>query len=88
MYADVILPLPLEGFFTYQVPEDLSGKVRPGMRVVVPLAKSKTYVGIVAEIHDRQPDFVTRPLTALCDAGPVLLDTQLRLWKWMAEYYM
>lgn len=88
MYADVILPLPLEGFFTYQVPESLEGVVRPGMRVSVPLAKSKTYVGIVAEVHDRKPAFSTRPLSTVCDDAPVLLGMQLRLWKWIADYYM
>ena len=43
-YVDVILPLPLEGFFTYAVPERLAEKVKRGVRVLVPLGKSKRYV--------------------------------------------
>jgi len=88
MFADIILPLPLEGLFTYEVPEALATAVQRGMRVSVPLAKSKTYIGIVVEVHDRKPDFATKPITSVCDDAPVLLDTQLRLWRWIADYYM
>ena len=48
MFADVILPLPLEGLFTYKVPDSLAQTVKAGMRVTVPLGKSTTYIGIVA----------------------------------------
>ncbi len=87
MFADVILPLPLEGLFTYEVPDSLAQDVREGMRVVVPLGRSKTYIGIVAEVHDRKPDFTTRSIISL-DSNPVLLPTQLELWRWIADYYM
>ena len=56
-YADVILPLPLEGYFTYVVPDKLATSVKKGVRVLVPLGKSKRYVAVVAEVHDRKPDF-------------------------------
>ena len=49
-YVDVILPLPLEGFFTYAVPERLAEKVKRGVRVLVPLGKSKRYVGLAVEV--------------------------------------
>lgn len=48
-YANIILPLPLEGYFTYGVPDALASWVTAGVRVSVPLGKSKIYVGIVAE---------------------------------------
>ncbi len=88
MYVDVILPLPLEGLFTYSLPDDLLGKVVAGMRVVVPLGKGKTYYGIVDQVHDKKPSFPTRQVMSLPDDRPVLLDVQLRLWKWIADYYM
>ena len=34
-YVDVILPLPLNGTYTYAVPDDLSLSVEAGCRVVV-----------------------------------------------------
>ena len=87
-YVDVILPLPLEGFFTYAIPEEYMGRVQVGMRVVVPLGKSKTYLAVVAEIHDRKPDFDCKPIIGLPDNQPMLLDGQLKMWKWIADYYM
>ncbi|MGG6548164.1 UNVERIFIED_CONTAM: hypothetical protein NY100_22420, partial [Prevotella sp. 15_C9] len=47
-YVDVILPLPLDGTFTYSVPEGMEEKVVAGMRVLVPLGKSKKYIAMVA----------------------------------------
>ena len=41
-YADIILPLPLEGYFTYCVPDTLAPRLQPGCRVRVPLGKTKT----------------------------------------------
>ena len=87
-FVDVILPLPLEGFFTYAIPKEYVGRVQVGMRVVVPLGKSKTYLAVVAGIHDRKPDFDCKPITGLPDNQPMLLDGQLKMWKWIADYYM
>ena len=50
-YVDVILPLPLDGTFTYSIPAGMEEKVVPGMRVLVPLGKSKKYIAMVADVH-------------------------------------
>ena len=52
MYIDVILPLPLDGVFTYSVPSELERQVVVGCRVLAPFGRNKTYVGIVASTHD------------------------------------
>ena len=87
-FADVILPLPLEGLFTYSVPEPLAGQVRFGMRVLVPLGRSKKYLGIVVRVHDQQPAFGTKDILAVPDKSPILLPTQWKLWQWIADYYL
>ena len=88
-YVDVIMPLPLDGCFTYLLPDDIAHfAVTAGMRVVVPLGRSKKYVGIVAEVHGRTPDFEVKPIEQVLDEKPVLLPGQLRLWRWIADYYM
>ena len=51
-YVDVILPLPLDGVFTYLLPDEMATKVSIGVRVLVPLGKSKTYTGFVLKVHD------------------------------------
>lgn len=88
MYVDVILPLPLEGLFTYSLPGHMQDAVVPGMRVVVPLGKSKTYIAIVVEKHNRKPDFTTKDVCEVPDNMPMALPLQLDLWKWIADYYM
>lgn len=98
-YANIILPLPLEGYFTYGVPYALASDVRPGVRVSVPLGKCKTYVGIVAaypvEIQDSSEKkavsgkkIVYKNIIEVLDDSPVLLPRQLKLWHWIADYYM
>ncbi len=88
-YADVILPVPLDGLFTYSVPPAMEQQVQPGMRVLVPFGRSKSYVGIVARLHDQKPEgYAVKPLTELMDAQPILFPNQLRQWQWIADYYM
>ena len=99
-YANIILPLPLDGYFTYGVPEALASRVQNGMRVTVPFGKSKTYVGIVAEYPVDVPKpaeevaqqgkkkIVYKNIADVLDDTPILLPQQLRLWKWIADYYM
>lgn len=99
-YANIILPLPLDGYFTYGVPDDLASRVQNGMRVTVPFGKSKTYVGVVAEYPVDVPKpveevaqqgkkkIVYKNIADVLDDIPILLPQQLRLWKWIADYYM
>ena len=88
-FADVILPVPLNGTFTYSVPDTLAGKVQSGMRVLVAFGRNKNYIGIVDNMHDRQPKgYEVKPLLQLIDEQPILLPVQLQLWHWIADYYM
>ena len=65
-FAEVIVPLALKGTLTYRVPEEMAGRLEPGMRVTVPLGKSKHYTGMVREIHERAPqDFTPKVLEGL-----------------------
>ena len=89
MFADIILPLPLDGVFTYSVPQSLEGQVIRGVRVLVPLGRNKTYVGIITEVHDKKPEgYQTKDILQVLDSCPILLDAQLHLWQWIADYYM
>lgn len=88
-YVDVILPVPLDTTFTYSC--DDNAAVSEGMRVLVPLGKNKTYAGIVSRVHDDRPqlnDDKIRSILSVLDNAPVLLPQQLRLWRWIAHYYM
>ena len=75
--------------FTYSVPPSLEEQVQRGVRVLVPLGRNKTYVGIVSGKHNRAPEgYQTKDILQVLDMTPILLDSQLRLWQWIADYYM
>ena len=84
----MILPLPLDGVFTYSLPDSMTDRLQAGMRVLVPLGRSKHYTGIALRMHDVKPDFEVKEVIAVMDERPLLLPVQLKLWRWMAEYYM
>lgn len=88
VYADIILPLPLEGVFTYSVPDGITAAVMPGMRVVVPFGRSKKYIGVVLRTHGEKPSFDVKDILSLPDPHPIVTGLQLRLWQWIADYYM
>ena len=88
-FADVILPLPLDGTFTYSLPPQWQECVKPGCRVLVPFGRSKHYVGIVATLHDNKPTgYEVKDILQPIDTQPILLPEQYRLWQWIADYYM
>ena len=94
-YVEVILPLPLEGTFTYVVPDALLDKVVPCVRLLVPFGKTKTYIGICDTYPSGHPNnnddndgIKYKAILAILDDGPVLLPQQLQLWHWIANYYM
>lgn len=63
-------------------------QVRMGVRVLVPLGRSKTYTAMAMRLHSDKPEFETRPIIQVIDAEPVLIEQQLRLWQWISTYYM
>ena len=88
-YADLILPLPLQGTFTYALPLAMQSTVQVGMRVLVPFGRNKTYLGIVARLHEVQPQgYEVKNVTQLMDTEPIVTAQQLKLWQWIADYYL
>ena len=86
-YADIILPVPLYGTFTYSLPAGVA--VAVGMRVLVPFGRGKTYIGIVSRLHDDAPTgYEVKAIIKVADAQPLVNDLQLRLWWWIGDYYL
>ena len=88
MFVDVILPVPLDGLFTYSVPQPWEKQVKTGLRVLVPFGRNKTYVGIIAKIISKSSLDKIKPILQVLDASPILLDSQYALWQWISDYYM
>ncbi len=86
-YADLILPVPLHGVFTYAVPEGMT--VGIGCRVMVSFGRNKTYLGIVVRLHDKKPEgYEVKPILQVMDATPIVTEQQLKLWQWISDYYL
>ena len=86
-YADLILPVPLHGVFTYAVPEGMT--VGVGGRVMVSFGRNKTYLGIVVRLHDKKPEgYEVKPILQVMDATPIVTEQQLKLWQWISDYYL
>ncbi len=90
LYADVILPLPLDGAYTYALPASIQEDVKVGCRLIVPFGVRKIYAAIVVALHDRKPEggFRLKYAIELLDEAPVILSQQLKLWQWIADYYL
>ena len=88
-FADIILPLAVRGRFTYRIPDAMLDKIKPGVRVSVQFGGRNIYHGIVCEIHEREPDYKNiKSIIDLPDEVPAINEKQLKLWHWIAEYYL
>ena len=90
MYADIILPVPLNELFTYSVPDDLERLAVPGARVYVPFGKGRRLTGLIVRTHDIKPtQHETKEiLSVLDDTFPSFLPGQIKLMEWMSRYYI
>jgi len=89
LFAEILLPLPLPGYFTYRVPAELNEVIRPGIRVVVPFGSKKIYSGLVRSVSTKPPiGFQAKYLSSVLDENPIVFESQFRFWEWIAQYYM
>ena len=88
-FIDVILPIPLERQFTYRISQAEADFLQEGMRVAVPFGKSKIYTALVYRIHQSAPEvYEAKDIHQILDEHPIITETQLTLWEWIAQYYM
>jgi primosomal protein N' (replication factor Y) (superfamily II helicase) len=89
LYAEIIIPLALPKNYTWSVPEQFLELVQPGCRVEVELGKNKRYAGLIKRLHaDKPAEFEPKDILNVLDTVPVVHTDQLKLWEWIAQYYM
>ena len=90
MFASVIVPLPLEGAFTYIVPPEMQSKVHAGSRVLVPFGDRHYYTGVVCATSPVGPGqgIALKEIASVLDPEPIVRHPQIRFWEWMAQYYL
>ncbi len=88
-FAEIILPLPLPGTFTYRLTADQQPVAKPGMRVVVQFGQRHYYTGIISRLTDQAPKgFEIKEVTSIEEPEPIVCERQVKLWEWMADYYL
>lgn len=88
-FVEVILPLAIAKNYTYRVPFEMNNVVQIGKRVVVQFGKSRMYTAVIDKITETPPEkYEAKYILEILDDRPVVTETQLSFWKWMAEYYM
>lgn len=87
--VEVVLPLPLHASFTYRIPPGMTPAPSVGHRVVVPFGRKKFYTGIVTSFPQKAPEGMeVKDVALTLDASPVVRHPQMKLWEWLADYYL
>jgi primosomal protein N' (replication factor Y) len=88
LLISVALPVPLFQPLTYEAPDDLADRVRPGCRVVVPLRGRKELGYVLGPgTIDKSVKGGAKRIFAAPDDAPVLGKPLLDLCAWIADYY-
>ena len=89
LFIEVVLPLAISKTYTYRVPLEMSSGISIGKRVVVQFGRSKIYTAIIYQISEVPPAlYEAKYIIDVLDEEPIVNEFQLRLWKWMSEYYL
>ncbi len=88
-FINVILPIPLEKLFTYEITKEEADFLQPGMRVAVPFGKSKIYTALVHAVQVEPPTvYEAKQIHQILDEYAIVHAIQLKHWQWIADYYM
>lgn len=88
-YVDVIVPLAVEGMYTYKVTEELEKTISPGTLVLVSFAGNKKYTALVGRVHEQPPgDYDVKWIEGIVEEQVCLGPEHLKFLFWVSEYYM
>lgn len=87
VYADIAVPGVPKDTLTYAVPEGLYERMKPGVRVLVPLGR-RLLMGFVVRVHCTMPDFALKAVQQVLDAEPVIAPAVQQLCDWVHRYYV
>ncbi|MFW5799603.1 MAG: replication restart helicase PriA [Spirochaetota bacterium] len=89
IYLEIVIDRPIEGSFTYRIPEELHQYAKIGVRVTIPFGKkNKPQMGYVIGVSSKKPKFETKDIIGIIDDEPIFYDYEIKLAKWMANYYI
>ncbi|NOU45592.1 MAG: primosomal protein N' [Bacteroidales bacterium] len=89
LFADVIVPIPVRGTFTYRVPFVMNGEVAVGKRAIVQFGSKKLYACFIYRVHQEIPkNYIPKYIIGVLDEQPIMTNSQFGFWEWMREYYL
>lgn len=85
-YADVYVGYPVEGSYTYSIPEDL--EIQPGKRVRVNF-RNRFITAFVHRVHNTKPDFKDlKEILKVIDTDPIFDKRLIDLSEYTASSYL
>jgi primosomal protein N' (replication factor Y) len=85
-FANIVVNRPIEGLFTYSIPESLKNDVKTGSVVEVSFG-NKTVTGYVVGLSDKCDIDKIKPINSVIDETLCVDAEMLKLTKWISEYY-
>ena len=80
LFVDVVVDLPVDGEFTYSVPDEQLADVEVGKRVLVPFGKRKV-TGYIVKIKKKSDFKRTKPLIEILDLIPLFDEKTARVFQ-------
>jgi len=90
MYVNVIVPINLDNYFTYEVPKKLENDITKFCLVLVPFGKRKNYTAIVVETLLHKPKEIdkVKQIETIVEKQPVINEKTFKFWQWIRQYYL
>src|SRR5260221_7752862 len=89
LFAELVIPVPIDKLFTYRVPAALNKQIKVGQRAIVQFGAKKIQTGIIFQVHNQPPkEYEAKYILELLDENEIIYDQQFKLYSWMAAYYM
>ncbi|MBU4311560.1 MAG: primosomal protein N' [Candidatus Omnitrophica bacterium] len=85
-FADVVINRPVEGPFSYSVPDELGEQVKVGSCVQVSFGP-RNLTGYVVGLSPKCDIKNIKPITSVLDRAPLIDEKMLELTKWISDYY-
>ncbi len=84
--VEVAVPLPVDGTFSYSIPDSFSEPIRPGVRVRVPF-RNREITGYVTEQRETPYNPKLKSVLEILDTEPAVSLKILQLTRWIADTY-
>ncbi len=87
--VNVAVTAPVEGIYSYSVPESLQPDILIGKRVLVPFKNREVFGYIIAAgSADSNNEYELKNIIDLPDPGPLFNGNLIPFFKWISEYYL